>query len=236
LVRRGTGWAQSYVGLRDGRLSWEERPLPAGSPWIAALGESVAQPPEGSIVEVSLAASSWMHRVGLLLERGFVFTFDYGLTSVERSSPERARGTLRAYRAHRREEDLLASPGEQDLTAHVDFEALQRSGEEVGLRTLALVDQHHFFVGILSALAERSEGRLPEGLTAAGFQTLAHPGFLGRSHRVLIQSKGIVDGASLSCLRFARPQALFDDSCADGHSLGTNRACGSIFPNGSSVS
>ncbi len=204
LVRRGTGWTESCVTLKDGHLRLEEQPLRGGSPWSDPLGEQEPDLPEGWVVEVSPEAPSWMQRVGRLLDRGLVFTFDYGSTPEERFSPGRAGGTLRAYRRHRWAEDLLADPGEQDLTAHVDFGVLVQSGCEAGLRSLAFIDQHHFFVGILSALAERSEGRLPDGLTAAGFQTLAHPGFLGRTHRVLIQSKGVDDPSSLSCLRFAR--------------------------------
>ncbi|MGD9895909.1 MAG: class I SAM-dependent methyltransferase [Candidatus Methylacidiphilaceae bacterium] len=222
LVRRATGWSETHVTLREGRFCFEEQPLPEGSQWSETLGGLAWTLPEGWTVEASLDAPRWMRRVGSLLDRGFVLTFDYGLTPEERFTPGKARGTLRAYRRHRQEEDLLAHPGEQDLTAHVDFTALQRSGEEAGLHTLALIDQHHFFVGILSALAARSQGRLPEGLTPGGFQTLAHPDFLGRTHRVLIQSKGIKDTSSLSFLRFARTRAASVGSCAPGRSLGTN--------------
>ncbi|QSR84631.1 class I SAM-dependent methyltransferase [Methylacidimicrobium sp. B4] len=204
LVRRGTGWMESCVTLQDGHLRLEEQPLRGASPWSDPLGEPPPDLPEGWVVEVSPDAPSWMRRVGRLLERGLVFTFDYGLTPEERFSPGRSGGTLRAYRRHRWAEDLLANPGEQDLTAHVDFRVLEQSGREAGLQSLAFIDQHHFFVGILAALAQRSEGRLPDGLTVGGFQTLAHPGFLGRTHQVLIQSKGVDDPSSLSGLRFAR--------------------------------
>ncbi len=233
LIRRGGGWSESFVTLKEGRFCFEESPLLGESPWRDSLGEAALDLPEGWVLEVSPDAASWMRRVGTLLDRGLVFTFDYGKTPEERLDPRRAAGTLRGYRRHRRTDDLLAFPGEQDLTAHVDFGALERSGEPVGLRSLALIDQHRFFVGILSALAERSGGRLPAGLTAGGFQTLAHPGFLGRTHRVLIQSKGIED-PPLSCLRFSRTGKPFLGSCAPGPSLGTNRECGSIFRNDSS--
>jgi SAM-dependent MidA family methyltransferase len=232
LVRRGAGWSETLVTWKEGHFCFTEEPLFSGSQWQGVLSELGSDLPEGWVVEVSLDAPSWMRRVGRLLDRGLVFTFDYGLLPQERFVPERSAGTLRAYRRHLREEDLLAHPGEQDLTAHVDFGRLQRIGEEAGLRTLALVDQHHFFVGILSALSERSEGRLPDGLTPAGFQTLTHPGFLGRTHRVLIQSKGIADASSLSCLRFARSVG----SCPPGRLPATNRACASISPNESSGS
>ncbi|WP_231363857.1 class I SAM-dependent methyltransferase [Verrucomicrobium sp. 3C] len=218
LLWRSSGWSESFATWKGGRFCFVERPLPAGSQWRDVLEEPAADLPEGWVVEASLDAPLWMRQVAGLIDRGFVFTFDYGFLPQERFLPGRAAGTLRAYRRHRRESDPLAHPGEQDLTAHVDFARLQRAGEEMGLSSLSVVDQHHFFVGILSAVAERYDGKLPEGLTAGGFQTLTHPEFFGRTHRVLIQSKGIVDASSLSCLRFARSVG----SCPPDHPPATN--------------
>lgn len=232
LVRRGAGWTESYVCLdAEGRFRLVERPLSDGNRPADPLARPMLDLPEGWVFEWSPAVGPWLRRVADLLDRGMVFTFDYGLTPEERFSPERAGGTLRAYRRHRREEALLARPGEQDLTAHVDFGMLAQCGCEVGLRNWALIDQHHFFVGILSALAEQSGGGMPEGLSAGGFQTLAHPEFLGRTHRVLVQSKGIEDASALSCLRFAGIGSAALGSCAPARSAATNRACASTLRN-----
>ena len=56
-------------------------------------------------------------------------TLDYGLTAAEWISPDRTRGTLRAYFRHHVSDDVLANVGEQDLTAHVNFSCLQTAGE-----------------------------------------------------------------------------------------------------------
>ena len=98
--------------------------------------------------------------------------------------PERTHGTLRAYRGHTVNDDLLASPGEQDLTAHVNFAVLQAAGEAAGLRTVELSSQERFLT--------RVAAELPGGWTAADtrqLRTLVHPGHLGRAFRVLVQER-----------------------------------------------
>ncbi len=40
--------------------------------------------------------------------------------------------------------NLLDDPGEQDLTAHVDFGALQTAGEDAGLQTVEFTSQSRF--------------------------------------------------------------------------------------------
>ena len=98
--------------------------------------------------------------------------------------PERTRGTLRAYRGHVVSDDLLASPGEQDLTAHVNFAVLQAAGEAAGLRTVELSSQERFLARVAAELppdwpAERTRQ----------LRTLVHPGHLGRAFRVLVQER-----------------------------------------------
>ena len=55
-------------------------------------------------------------------------------------SPARTSGTLRAYFRHHASDDVLANPGEQDLTAHVNFSAIQKAGEDAGLKTESFSD------------------------------------------------------------------------------------------------
>ena len=118
-------------------------------------------------------------------------TLDYGLTTGEFLVPHRARGTLRAYRDHRQSEDVLAHPGEQDLTCHVDFSALVAAGESEGLRTLELDWQERFLTRIMEGIVR--EGRadaLLDPQRLRQFRTLVHPEGFGRSFRVLVQERG----------------------------------------------
>ena len=112
------------------------------------------------------------------------------MTDAEFLSAERKEGTLRAYRRHRVSGELLNAPGEQDLTAHVNFTHLQAIGESAGLKTEALATQAQFLTTIASHVLEdeRAFGKWTPERTRQ-FQTLTHPDHLGRAFRVLVQSK-----------------------------------------------
>ena len=115
---------------------------------------------------------------------------DYGLTAEEFFVPERKEGTLRGYHRHRSTRDVLACPGEQDITAHVNFTAIRAAGEAVGMRTEAFLTQAQFLTAIAARTCadEDSLGKWTPERTRQ-FQTLIHPEHLGRSFRVLVQSR-----------------------------------------------
>ena len=123
-----------------------------------------------------------------MLQRGKLLTIDYGFTANEMFSPGRTHGTLRAYHQHHLSDDLLAHPGEQDLTAHVNFSALQKVGEAAGLKTELFCTQPQFLTRILQKAV--AEGAFAEwnARRVRQFQTLTHPEHLGRAFRVLVQS------------------------------------------------
>ncbi len=145
--------------------------------------------PDGFTTEVCPAAVNWWRRAAVTLRSGKLLTFDYGLTVEEFFTPERKDGTLRAYHQHHQANELLARPGEQDLTAHVNFTAIREAGESAGLTTESFVTQAQF----LTAIVERAAGEpaFREKLAAQSlkFQTLTHPEHLGRKFRVLVQSR-----------------------------------------------
>lgn len=146
--------------------------------------------PDGFITELCPAAADWWQEAATMLRSGKVLTLDYGLAAEEFFSSARANGTLRGYRKHHVVDDPLADPGEQDLTAHVNFTALQRAGEAAGLRTEALWSQEKFFAAIVERLTKASAGSLEwTPARARQFQTLTHPEHMGRAFRVLIQSR-----------------------------------------------
>jgi SAM-dependent MidA family methyltransferase len=80
----------------------------------------------------------------------------------------------------------LQRPGEQDITAHVDFTSIRQTAEEEGLTTLGFMDQTYFLLGILT-----SEKGIRPLFDAGGLKTLIMPGGLGSTHKVLILGKGV---------------------------------------------
>ena len=190
-------WFEWGVGWRDGRFAWERMPdgsadfegllSEAGFTLPPALTEVL---PDGYIMEVSSAAAKWWRAAARVLRRGRLVAIDYGLEASELLSPERTQGTLRAYARHRVGDDLLASPGEQDLTAHVNFTHLRRAGLREGLDDGELIDQSRF----LSRIAVGHwQAQPPSSLTPEAtrqFHTLTHPDHFGRRFRVFVQSRG----------------------------------------------
>ncbi len=90
---------------------------------------------DGQIFEVNLEALTALDRMAAQLEDGYVLTIDYGYTTAE--LPRFPRGTLLSYRRHQALDDVLKDPGEQDITAHMCFTALEQYGKQIGLETQA---------------------------------------------------------------------------------------------------
>jgi SAM-dependent MidA family methyltransferase len=145
--------------------------------------------PNDYTIEISPAAENWWRQAAGSLARGKLLAIDYGLAAGEQFSPGRLNGTLRGYFRHHAADDVLANPGEQDLTAHVNFSTVQKAGEEVGLKTETFCTQPQFLTRILEkAVREKSLGEWNASRTRQ-FQTLTHLEHLGRAFRVLVQSR-----------------------------------------------
>jgi SAM-dependent MidA family methyltransferase len=165
---------------------------------------------EGGRMEVSLAAMQWIRSVAEKLARGFVITIDYGDLAERLYVPERSEGTLMAYHRHVANEALFAAPGEQDLTAHVNFSALIDAGREAGLEETGFTTQERF----LMALGEENEFQdlsLPEADDASNFgarlrlKRLINPQGMGSLFKILIQHRGVA-APYLTGLKFQRRQ------------------------------
>ncbi len=143
--------------------------------------------PDGFTTEISPAASLWWQSAAEKLKQGKLVAIDYGITGEQLLSPERSRGTARAYFKHHLVEDLLANPGDQDITSHINFSAIIAAGEAAGLKTEFFDSQAKFLTQLLSntsmSAAQWDRKRL------AQFQTLTHPSHLGTRFKVVVQSR-----------------------------------------------
>ncbi len=181
-------WFEWGITLENGRLGWTRMSATADLPQVPLPLETVL--PDGFTRDVCPAAVQWWSQASALLRRGRLVTFDYGLTTDESLVPERDSGTVRAYFRHQVSPDVLARPGEQDITAHVDFSAIRDAGESSGLTTEAFVTQSQFLTRIVEKILTGvvSFGEWTSERTRQ-FQTLTRPEHLGRAFRVLVQSR-----------------------------------------------
>ena len=203
VVQRGEQLREIYVSAREGELV-EIESEPSASTLAAYLRKFGSPLEDGHIAEVHLAALDWLARAATALQRGFLFTIDYGHRARELYGPAHQRGTLLAYRQHRAHEDWLGWPGEQDLTAHVNFTALEERGKELGLETLGYRDQAGFLLALARAAEfadiETAESGDREKMAARlSLRQLIHPEGMGESFKVLMQAKRAA-GARLSGL------------------------------------
>ena len=149
-------------------------------------------------IEAALAAQRFMDRIAANIQRGFFIAIDYGYTRAEQLAG-RHRGTLKALRQHSLSANPYEAPGEQDITADVNFTALAAAAERKGMETHKLVTQSQFLMGIGEAnqFADAfEECRLPQERAKVALQLkhLVTPAGMGESFQVLVASNGIERG------------------------------------------
>ena len=196
-VRAERGELREVIVTWDGNRFGEELAEPNAE--VSAYFERLGiQPGEGCYAEVNVATPRWMTQVASGTDRGFLMLFDYGYEAPELYASWRKDGTLLCFYKHNPSADPYARIGRQDMTAHVDFTTVRRSGEAAGLRTLGFVTQSEFLanLGIGEALAPPKGGELEEHFRKRrAVMDLLDPGGLGRI-KVLVQGRG-VDGVPL---------------------------------------
>lgn len=112
------------------------------------IGVDISKYADGYRTEVNLAALDWISTIASKMNRGFVLTIDYGYPATRYYNPMRSGGTLQCYYQHSHHNDPYLYVGEQDITAHIDFTALQRQGERCGLQTLGFTQQGLFLMAL----------------------------------------------------------------------------------------
>jgi SAM-dependent MidA family methyltransferase len=180
-------WFEWGVGLDAGRFVWQPVPGDLLSREVGVPEELEPVLPDGLIHETSEAALQWWRSAAAVLQAGWLATFDYGYP--DSFSPERLQGTLRSYRHHSVSLDVLEDPGDQDLTAHVDFARIQQAGESGGLKTTVFEPQGRYLSRILCGMIETGAWRETNPKLAAQLQTLTHPQHLGAAFKVLVQER-----------------------------------------------
>jgi SAM-dependent MidA family methyltransferase len=201
------------IGVKDGRFveAW----VPASPQEHAFVDHYGVHPEAGERIEVPLRAQTYMRELATRLQCGFLIAIDYGYTREEQLAG-RHRGTVTAFRQHSISENPYEAPGEQDITAHVNFTAMAAIAGQYGMRAQPLLTQSQFLLGI----GEESqfgdafeECRLPQEQAKVALQLkhLVTPAGMGESFQVLIASKavGADELSHLSGLNFGRRVTSF---------------------------
>jgi SAM-dependent MidA family methyltransferase len=199
----GLSLLEVYVTLEGDRLGETLQPISTGeiAEYFKHTNIDILSPdyPEGYRTEVNLQALDWLNTVADRLFQGYLITIDYGYSAKRYYNPGRANGTLQCYYQHQVHGDPYINLGQQDITAHVDFTALQTQGDRAGLVTLGLTQQAAFlmYLGLGDRIASLSQGAGYSGVEMLdrlkmrdALHRLIDPTGLG-GFGVLVQGKGL---------------------------------------------
>ena len=214
---------------REGVLDWSEHEAPpAYDDYFAARGIELA---EGQFADVSLEWEAYHADVARFLQRGLIVTIDYGYPANKLFHPRARRfGTAAAYAGQRVSRDLLANPGEQDLTAHINFTDLERAGERHGATLSSSIasrssssrlgiTEHELFRPVHDLSIDNPEQGMELMEAREEARRLVLPDGIGEEMRVLVQAKNVeLDGLVVSAdvvLRLKRFRVLLHYSIGD---------------------
>lgn len=185
VVRRNGAWRELGVAWRDGALREVELPE-CTAPVVELLGSLPVDAAEGYHLDLPIGSARLLRVLARQSWRGLFLAFDYGKTWPElaEATPQ---GTARAYARHRQHNDLLAQPGEQDLTCHVCWDWLREELAGAGFGGATVESQEAFFARhagdalatIMAAEAARFSPR------KQALMHLLHPGQMGQKFQVL---------------------------------------------------
>jgi SAM-dependent MidA family methyltransferase len=195
LVGRQFGWIERFVCLNGENLAWCEVSQSYTDVMRIAsrcLGESKMD----IIAEVSLEAGEWIRKICETLSQGELLVIDYGYQAEDWRAGRFPEGSALGYREHHVVNDLLAVPGQQDLTAHVNFTHLKMAGKNCGLEPTLQMSQSKFLMELgepnefHDVFADCADDRERQQ-RALQLKTLIVPQGLGTTFEVLQFRKGM---------------------------------------------
>ncbi len=174
------GWRECRVATdAHGEFVWD-----TGAPSLPELQALGGNFPAGYRTEVRSNYRGFLEPLTRCLTSGLLLWPDYGFARPEFYHPDRTAGTLRTFSKHRAAENPFASPGEIDITAHVDFTAVAEAAIALGCQPLVFQNQGAWLTHVGRDWLLAQEGGA-ERTALRQFQTLTHPAHLGGSFHVL---------------------------------------------------
>ena len=195
-----------YVNV-DGNENFEWLLGPLSTQRLADFfAEGGIQLKEGQTAEVNLGVEEWLKQVSVSLRTGYLVTVDYGAEAKDLySADDRYRGTLRGFQRHQIVDDVLARPGEQDLTTTVDWSFVKRVGRSLQLEVAEFDRQDRFLLGAglleqLECESRRCEDDVEHLRLSTAAREMILPDGMAASFQVMVQKKvsrvseGVISG------------------------------------------
>ncbi len=190
--------------LGEAFVVWDEDRVAFAEIWAAPSTMQLAETltaeaitlEEGQVTEICLALTSWIANIATRLDKGYVLIIDYGDVAPALYRPGRfPEGSLMCYERHTANRMPFAHVGEQDMTAHVDFTALERAAHAAGLTTLGLTTQASLLASLglgemLYAATQQATDAVRYIAERNAVVRLIEPSAMGRN-RVLLVGKDV---------------------------------------------
>ena len=195
VVKNEQGLSELYVTVdSEDRFEWTTGPL--STPRLYEFRDTYSvELAQGQVIEINLAVDDWLGEVSRKLANGFLITVDYGAEAAELyDSRRRPKGTLRSFSRHSFVDDVLAQPGECDITASVNWTQVKTVGEKLGLKVVNFASQDKFLLqaGLLDELEQQLSGAETEAEKASlttGAREMILPVGMASSFQVLVQRR-----------------------------------------------
>ena len=192
VIGRNGSLSELYVEFRQDEFIWVEREPSARVAEYCRRADLLLA--EGQIAEINLGAEEYISRAAGLFDRGFLITVDYGAERNELlNSPDRFAGTLRAFRRHQLIDNVLARPGEQDLTTTIDWTQIKEVGRRARLRAVRFERLDQFLLGegcgLLSEMMANAQDPVAAARLSTGAREMIMPNGMTAAFQVLVQQK-----------------------------------------------
>ena len=196
LVQDEARLAELYVDVdADGKFVWSRGPVSTARLEEFCREYSI-ELENNQIIEVNLELDSWLARVAEKLQAGYLITVDYGAESCDLyDNALRPEGTLRGFSRHNFVDDVLAQPGDYDITSTVNWTQVQAAGARLGFTTVEFTQQDRFLLN--AGLLEELQREMSELTSAAdklalsaGAREMILPGGMASSFQVMVQKRG----------------------------------------------
>ena len=186
-------WQVRGVTTQNGKLQWQNRPPAAADAEIIRRLQQI-NPPDNYLTEANPRAEALTKTLCEILTRGALIFADYGFARNEFYHPQRNGGTLMCHHAQKSDSAPLESPGNKDITAHLDFTAIAEAGTAGGASLAGYTTQSHFLIncGIAATLQKKfAECNTAEyAKLASGAQKLLSPHEMGELFKLIAFVKG----------------------------------------------
>lgn len=188
LIRRdSTGQLTELVVTPHGDgFAWASRAL---HPDLQTMAQARIPAIAGYQTEINTRAEAWVRQMGDWLERGAALLIDYGFPRHEYYHAQRNQGTLMCHYRHHAHDQPLIMPGQQDITAHVDFTAMADAALEGGLDVLGYTSQARFLLN--AGLADILSTQMPAPRELSAIQKLLSEAEMGELFKVLAVGKDL---------------------------------------------